>query len=60
MLDFGALTNGLLAGCVGITAGCAWVETWAAFVIGILAGIFYSLGCRLTDKLRIDDPIDAF
>ena len=59
-LDFGALTNGLLAGCVSITAGCAAVEPWAAIVIGMIGSIVYSLACSLTEKLEIDDPLEAF
>jgi ammonia channel protein AmtB len=59
-LDFGAVTNGLLAGCVSITAGCAAVDQWAAVVIGIIGSIMYSLGCRLLNKLEIDDPLEAF
>lgn len=59
-LDFGALTNGLLAGCVAVTAPCAWIEPWAAFVIGIVGSLIYSLACKLMIKLQIDDPIDAF
>jgi len=59
-LDFGALTNGLLAGCVFITAGCAQVEPWAAIVIGICGSIIYSLACLALEKLEIDDPLEAF
>jgi len=59
-LDFGALTNGLLAGCVSITASCADVEQWAAIIIGIIGSIIYSSACLMTEKLKIDDPIEAF
>jgi Amt family ammonium transporter len=51
--------NGCLTGLVAITAGCATVETWAAVVIGIFAGIFYLCGSFLLVKLRIDDAVDA-
>jgi Amt family ammonium transporter len=58
-LDFAAITNGLLAGAVSITAGCADVEPWAAFVIGLLGSLVYSGGCVMMTKLKIDDPIEA-
>ena len=51
--------NGCLTGLVSITAGCATVETWAAVVIGIFAGLFYVLGSKLLIRLRIDDAVDA-
>jgi Amt family ammonium transporter len=51
--------NGVLTGLVAITAGCATVETWAAVVIGIFAGLFYLLGSKLLIYLRIDDAVDA-
>jgi len=58
-MDFPALTNGILAGLVGVTAACDCVAPWAAFVIGILASITYSTACRVMNKLKIDDPLDA-
>ena len=58
-MDFPALTNGILAGLVAITAACDVVEPWAAFVIGILGSLTYSLSCRAMDAAKIDDPLDA-
>ena len=51
--------NGCLGGLVGITAGCAVVEPWAAVVIGLISGIIYALASKLLIKLRIDDAVDA-
>ena len=57
--DVAATMNGCLTGLVAITAGCATVETWAAVVIGIFAGLFYCLGSRLLVAIRFDDAVDA-
>ena len=51
--------NGCLTGLVGITAGCATVDPWAAVLIGIAAGWFYLLGSWLLVRFRIDDAVDA-
>jgi len=59
-LDFGALTNGLLAGCVSITAGCASVAPWSAIVIGLIGSVVYSLACLFMEWIQIDDPVEAF
>ena len=59
-LDFNALTNGVLAGCVSITASCGYVDPWCAIVIGIIGSFFYSYACLVMDKLEIDDPLEAF
>ena len=57
--DLAYTMNGLLTGLVAITAGCAAVESWAAVVIGIVAGWVYLAGSKLLIKLRIDDAVDA-
>jgi Amt family ammonium transporter len=57
--DLSMAMNGALAGLVGITAPCAYVEPWAACVIGITSGIIVVLGVELLDKLQIDDPVGA-
>jgi len=57
--DLSLTVNGILGGLVGVTAGCATVDPWAAVVIGIVAGIIVVVGVSLLDKLKIDDPVGA-
>jgi Amt family ammonium transporter len=59
-LDYAAFTNGILAGCVSITAGCNDMEPWAAIVVGSIASVVYCSSCVLIKRLQIDDPLDAF
>jgi len=58
--DLSMAMNGALAGLVAITAPCAFVDPWAALVIGGIGGIIVVLGVILLDKLQIDDPVGAF
>jgi Amt family ammonium transporter len=57
--DLSMAMNGALAGLVAITAPCAFVEPWAAIVIGIIGGVIVVYGVILLDKLQIDDPVGA-
>jgi len=57
--DLSMAMNGALAGLVAITAPCAFIEPWAAIVIGAVAGVLVILGVLLLDKLHIDDPVGA-
>jgi Amt family ammonium transporter len=58
--DLSMTMNGALAGLVAITAPCAFVDPWAALVIGLLAGYAVVRGVELLERLRIDDPVGAF
>lgn len=51
--------NGCLSGLVAITAGCGFVEPWAAFATGIIAGLLYMVGSIGLVHLRLDDAVDA-
>jgi ammonium transporter, Amt family len=54
------LANGMLAGLVAITAPCAFVASWAAALIGAVAGVLVVVAAVFIDtKLRIDDPVGA-
>ncbi|MCQ2195813.1 MAG: ammonium transporter [Paludibacteraceae bacterium] len=52
--------NGILAGLVGITAGCDCVPIWAAAIIGMVASVVMCFAVNFLDtKLHIDDPVGA-
>lgn len=57
--DLLAICNGILAGLVAITAGCATVEPWAALIIGTLGAISFNLSEQGIQALRVDDPLSA-
>lgn len=59
VFDLGMMLNGILAGLVAITAPCAWVEAWAAVVIGLIAGALVVVGVYALESLHIDDPVGA-
>ena len=51
--------NGLIAGLVGVTAGCAVVQPYAAVLIGIASGALYYGFANLLLQAKIDDPLEA-
>lgn len=52
--------NGALAGLVGITAPVAYVDPWAAVVIGALAAPIMMVSVTLIERvLKVDDPVGA-
>ncbi len=57
--DPGLSVNGILAGLVAITAPCAFVSSWAAVVIGIVAGVIVCLATFQLERWRVDDPVGA-
>ena len=58
--DIEMACNGALGGLVGITAGCAYVDPWAAVVIGLIAGGIMIAGVWfIKNVVKADDPVGA-
>jgi Amt family ammonium transporter len=57
--DLSMMLNGAIGALVAITAACAFVEPWAALIIGFVAGVIVVLGVLLVERVGIDDPIGA-
>lgn len=58
--DPGMMVNGMLAGLVAITAPCAFVDPWAAAVIGLVAGVLVIEVIFIVERrFKIDDPVGA-
>lgn len=58
--DVPAMVNGILAALVAITASCAYVEAWAAVLIGLIAGAVTFWTSVYFEKKGVDDPLNAF
>jgi Amt family ammonium transporter len=58
--DPSMMANGMLAGLVAITAPCAFVNSQAAFIIGLVAGVLVVESAFLLERrLKVDDPVGA-
>lgn len=58
--SFSLMLNGVLAGLVGITAGCDLVSPLGAIIIGVVCGTVLVFSIEFIDKkLHIDDPVGA-
>jgi Amt family ammonium transporter len=53
------MANGMLAGLVAITAPCAFVQPWAAALIGSVAAVIVIESIFFWECKRIDDPVGA-
>lgn len=52
--------NGILAGLVGITAGCDAVSVGGSAIIGIVSGVVMVFAVAFIDNvLKVDDPVGA-
>ncbi|OZC01784.1 ammonium transporter [Rubricoccus marinus] len=59
MPDVGQTLNGVLAGLVGITAGCDVVAPIGALAVGGLAGVLVVVATGLLERRGVDDPVSA-
>ncbi len=58
--DPGMMANGMLAGLVAITAPCAFVQPWAAALIGSVAAVLVIESVWVFERrAKIDDPVGA-
>lgn len=57
--DAASTMNGLLAGCVAVTAGSDVVTPVSALAIGAIGGAICSIATVLMDRWRLDDPVGA-
>jgi Amt family ammonium transporter len=57
--DCVALCGGFITGLVSVSGCVDHIEAWGAFAIGLVASIVYIAGCKLLDKLHIDDPVEG-
>lgn len=51
---------GAVAGLVAITPASGFVTPMAAVIIGLAAGVFCYLACRLRARLKLDDSLDVW
>ena len=58
--DLAGMCNGVLAGLVAVCAGVGAVDPGMALLIGAFGGAAMEGGHVLLQKLKIDDPLDAF
>ncbi len=58
-VDITMVINGVLAGLVGITAGCNVVGPNSAIIIGLVAGVLVDVAVVTIDKMKVDDPVGA-
>lgn len=57
--DPSMMCNGMLAGLVAITAPCAFVDSWAAALIGAIAGVLVVVSVFFWDRIGVDDCVGA-
>jgi len=57
--DVSMACNGAVGGLVAITAPCAWVQPWAAVVIGVVAGFIVCYGYWWLERRGVDDVVGA-
>lgn len=57
--DAASTMNGLLAGCVAVTAGSDVFTPFSALFVGALGGALCSVATVLIERWKLDDPVGA-
>jgi Amt family ammonium transporter len=57
--DTTIMCNGMLSGLVAISAPCAFVDSWAAALIGAIAGVLVVFSVFFWELHHVDDPVGA-
>tara|TARA_Y100001933_G_scaffold250971_1_gene287919 strand:+ start:3559 stop:5019 length:1461 start_codon:yes stop_codon:yes gene_type:complete len=58
--DLTMIINGILAGLVSITAGCANLTLVGSWIAGLVGGVIVVFSVAALDAAEIDDPVGAF
>ena len=58
--DLTMIINGILAGLVSITAGCANLTLAGSWLAGLVGGVIVVFSVAALDAAEIDDPVGAF
>jgi len=58
--DLTMIINGILAGLVSITAGCANLTLVGSWLAGLVGGVIVVFSVAALDAAEIDDPVGAF
>ena len=58
--DLTMIINGILAGLVSITAGCANLTMLGSWLAGLVGGVIVVFSVAALDAAEIDDPVGAF
>jgi Amt family ammonium transporter len=53
------VASGAVAGLVAITPACAFIDPWAAILLGLLAGVLCCYAIGLKHRLGFDDSLDV-
>jgi Amt family ammonium transporter len=53
------ICNGMIAGLVAISGPCPFVDSWAAVLVGAVAGSMVVASVLLLERRGIDDPVGA-
>jgi Amt family ammonium transporter len=57
--SLGASMNGLLAGLVAVTGGCAVLNFGSSLIVGTVGGIVLLLWGDMLEKIKVDDAVGA-